>query len=130
MSLFSVAVKQLHSIQKAQFSDRQLEWHLFLNQFEFDLKENQLKEVKTEKIAFDQPVPKTDKVEIVSYEKRLQKLLRKVGAEGYQPMLMELKKISFHLKKQFLTIDVEFLNGESFRSQIDLTDHMKETSDE
>lgn len=130
LSLFSVAAKQLSSIQDAQLSDRQLEWHLFLNQFEFDLKENQLKEVQSEKITFNQPVPKKDGVELVSYERRLQKLLRKVGNEGYQPMLMELKTASFHLNQSFLTIKVEFINGESYQSQIDLTDHIKGANDE
>lgn len=130
LSLFSVAAKQLSSIQDAQLSDRQLEWHLFLNQFEFDLKESQLKEVQSEKITFNRPVPKTDGVEIVSYERRLQKLLRKVGNEGYQPMLMKLKEVYFHLDQSFLTIKVEFINGESYQSQIDLTDHIKGTNDE
>ncbi|MER2110338.1 MAG: competence type IV pilus minor pilin ComGF [Desemzia incerta] len=126
LSLFSIAAKQLNAVQEMQVSDRQLEWHLFLNQFEFDLKENQLKEVKSEKVTFNQSIPKTDQVEVVSYERRLQKLLRKVGNEGYQPMLMELRTLSFQLDQTFLIIKVEFLNGETYQSQINLKGHIKE----
>ena len=129
-SLFSMTVKQVQSIRNAQQSDRQLEWHLFLNQFEYDLKENQLKEVTKEVVVFKQPNVTTGGTDNVSYKRNLQKLIRQVNSVGYQPMLMKLRKLNFNLKGNFLVIQVEFMNGETYQSQINLQNHIEETVDE
>ncbi|MBM6613357.1 prepilin-type N-terminal cleavage/methylation domain-containing protein [Desemzia sp. RIT804] len=129
-SLFSLAVKQVHSINNAQQSDRQLEWHLFLNQFEYDLKENHLKEVTKNQVVFNQYVEKTGGTERVSYTRNFQKLVRQVSSQGYQPMLMQLRELTFSLDGMFLVIHVEFMNGENYRSQINLKSHIEESFDE
>ena len=129
-SLFSMAVKQVQSIRNTQQSDRQLEWHLFLNQFEYDIKEKQLKEMVKEEVVFKQANVKTGGTDNVSYKRNLQKLIRQVNSEGYQPMLMKLRKLNFSLKEHFLVIQVEFTNGETYQSQINLQNHIEETGDE
>lgn len=129
-SLFSLAVKQVQSIHNVQQSDRQLEWHLFLNQFEFDLKENQLKEVTKEQVVFNQYSEKTGVTEKVSYKRKGQKMIRQVDSQGYQPMLMKLHTLNFKLNGKFLVIQVEFMNGETYQSQINLKDHIEEPENE
>lgn len=129
-SLFSLAVKQVQSIHNVQQSDRQLEWHLFLNQFEFDLKENQLKEVTKEQVVFNQYSEKTGVTEKVSYKRKGQKIIRQVDSQGYQPMLMKLHTLNFKLNGKFLAIQVEFMNGETYQSQINLKDHIEEPENE
>ena len=129
-SLFSLAVKQVQSIHNVQQSDRQLEWHLFLNQFEFDLKENKLEEVTKEQVVFNQYIEKTAGTERVSYKRNSQKLIRQVSSQGYQPMLMKLRTLNFTLNGNFLVIQVEFMNGEIYQSQINLKDHNEEAVDE
>lgn len=126
-SLFSMAVKQVQSIHNAQQSDRQLEWHLFLNQFEYDIKELKLKEVTEEEVVFKRYIADTGEAEYISYKRTLQKLLRKVNYKGYQPMLMKLRKVNFKLNGNFLVVQVEFINGETYQSQINLKDHIEET---
>lgn len=129
-SLFSLAVKQVQSIHNVQQSDRQLEWHLFLNQFEFDLKENKLEKVTKEQVVFNQYIEKTEGIERVSYKRNSQKLIRQVSSQGYQPMLMKLRTLNFTLNGKFLVIQVEFMNGEIYQSQINLKDHIEEEEDE
>lgn len=129
-SLFSIAVKQLHTVRNAQQSDRQLEWHLFLNQFEYDIKNFQLFEVTTSKAAFTQLVKGAESPEKITYRRDMQKLVRQVGSQGHQPMLMKLRKLTFQLKGSFLVIQAEFMNGEKYQSQIDLTTQMKEIANE
>lgn len=125
--MFSLAVKQVESVRHAQQSDRQLEWHLFLNQFEYDIKDFQLEEVTTSKVSFIRNPVSGEKV---TYMRDLQKLLRKVGEKGYQPMLMKLRKLTFQLKGTFLIIQAEFINGEKFQSHISLADQMEEAENE
>lgn len=122
-----MAVKQIETVSHVQQSDRQLEWHLFLNQFEYDIKGFQLEEVTTSKVTFIKNPVTGEKV---SYTRTLQKLLRKVGENGYQPMLMKLRKLTFQLKGTFLIIQAEFINGETFQSQISLAEQIKETKNE
>lgn len=132
VSLFSIAGKQLQVVQKAQQSDRELEWHLFLNQFEYDIQQFRLYEVTSAKATFVQVTNSGESQKKVTYKRELQKLIRQVGGQGYQPMLMKLRKFTFELKGAFLVIHVEFLNGEKYQSQISLVKQMqmKETINE
>lgn len=129
-SLFSLAVKQVQSIHNVQQSDRQLEWHLFLNQFEYDLKETQLKKLSKDEVVFNQYLEKTGGIESVSYKRHGQKIIRQVNYDGYQPMLMKLRTLNFQLNEVFLVIQVEFMNGERYQSQINLKKHIEETKNE
>lgn len=126
-SLFSMAVKQIEVVQRIQESDRQLEWHLFLNQFEYDVQDVKLKHVTSDTVTF---IKNPASGEEVAYTRYKQKLLRKVGDKGHQPMLMKLSKLSFNLKGSFLAIQADFLNGEKFQAHISLANQMKETTHE
>lgn len=129
-SLFSIAVKQLQEVTQAQQSDRQLEWHLFLNQFETDIQHFKLDNVTSSKATFIQLVNGVESPEKVTYSRELQRLLRQVGGKGYQPMLMKLRTLTFQLKGTFLVIQAEFINGEKYQSSVSLAQQMKERVNE
>lgn len=122
-----MAVKQIEVVQRVQESDRQLEWHLFLNQFEYDIQDFKLKHVTSSTATF---IKNPVSGEEVAYARDKQKLLRKVGDKGHQPMLMKLRKLTFSLKGTFLVIQAEFLNGEKFQAHVSLADQIKETKHE
>jgi competence protein ComGF len=73
VSLISFTASQYQTIRKQTFLDRQLEWHLFLNQFEYETKELVLKDVTPSKARFEEQ-DATGKVKrIIIYQKDLKK---------------------------------------------------------
>ncbi|SEL16080.1 competence protein ComGF [Carnobacterium iners] len=126
--LISYAASQYQTIRKQIFLDRQLEWHLFLNQFEYDSKQLVFKDITTSRVRFEEfdRIGKTQRV--IVYQKDLKKtnLIKTTELGGYQPLLMKVSKVTFSKKGNFLVIEVLFSNKESYKAQLKITQPVEE----
>jgi competence protein ComGF len=126
--LISYAASQYQTIRKQTFLDRQLEWHLFLNQLEYDSRQLVFKDSTTSRVRFEE-FDRTGKVQrIIVYQKDLKKttLIKTTELGGYQPLLMKVSKVTFSKKGDFLIIEVLFSNKESYKAQLKITQVVEE----
>lgn len=128
VSLISFTASQYQTIRKQTFLDRQLEWHLFLNQFEYDIKDLVFKDATSNKVRFDERDTSSNVKRIIVYQKDMKKtnLIKTTESGGYQPLLMKVSKVTFIKKGDFLIIQVVFLNKESYKAQIKITQQNEE----
>lgn len=115
--LLSTFTEQSSRIQKDIKSDRQIEWHLFLNQLEYDLRDSKLISISSERFVVERP-NKEDEIEKISYERYYKLLRRKVGNEGHQPVLTRLREIHMKSKEGQLWIAATFQDGESYTASL------------
>lgn len=118
--LLSFFVDQSVRLKKEVESDRQIEWHLFLNQIEYDLKDSTLVNVGSERFV----VERTNNdgiIEKVTYEKYFRIFRRRVGDEGHQPMLTKIETIQLEKKDDQLWVTVLFQNGETYTARLHIS---------
>ncbi|WP_414839861.1 competence type IV pilus minor pilin ComGF [Carnobacterium sp. TMP28] len=128
VSLISYAASQYQTIRKQTFLDRQLEWHLFLNQLEYDSRQLVFKDSTTSRVRFEE-FDHIGKVQrIIVYQKDLKKttLIKTTELGGYQPLLMKVSKVTFSKKGDFLIIEVLFSNKETYKAQLKITQVVEE----
>lgn len=130
ISLISYSIRYFEAVERLNFHDRQLEWHLFLNQLEYDLKDSTFVNHSSTAFSVDTPNKKTGSIERITYDKNLSVFRRRVGGQGHQPMLMEVNTLRFSKKDNGLTADVTFINGETYTAWIDLRESMERMTDE
>ena len=128
VSLISFTASQYQSIRKQTFLDRQLEWHLFLNQFEYETRDLLLKDVTPSKVTFEEQDASGKVKRIMVYQKDLKKthLIKTTESGGYQPLLMKVSKVTFLKKGDFLEVQVLFSNKESYGAQVKITQKVEE----
>lgn len=128
VSLISFTANQYQSIRKQTFLDRQLEWHLFLSQFEYEIRDLVLKDVTPSKATFEEQDASGKVKRIMIYQKDLNKtnFIKTTESGGYQPLLMKVSKVTFLKKGDFLEVQALFSNKESYRAQVKLTQKVEE----
>nr|WP_281173148.1 competence type IV pilus minor pilin ComGF [Carnobacterium funditum] len=128
VSLIGFTASQYQSIRKQTFLDRQLEWHLFLNQFEYEIKELVFKDITASKVRFEEQDAAGRVRRLIVYQKDLNKttLIKTTESGGYQPLLMKVSRVTFTKNGDFLVIQVSFLNKESYKAQVKITEQIKE----
>lgn len=120
--LLSSGIKQAERINQEMKQDPQIEWHIFLNQLEFYLKESEL-------VSFDEQtlvVREKNEDNIYAqftYEKyesrdKNDQMIRRRGTGGHQPVLTGVKEYTFSLNNQQLIIEAQFQTGEKYRAQL------------
>lgn len=124
ISLLSFATTQYRTIRKETFEDRQLEWHMFLNQFEYDIEGLVFVNAKPNELEFKLLDDKGMFKETIYYERHFEVLRRRTGAGGHQPMLMKVKTLNFVQNKSFLEITVTFLNQETYHAQLSIENNL------
>ncbi|OJF94304.1 competence type IV pilus minor pilin ComGF [Alkalibacterium sp. 20] len=115
--LFSFAISQIGATRAAVKDDRQIEWHLFINQLEFELTGSEDVRTSRDKLTFERFDVEEQLVKSISYERYYKIIRRQVGSKGHQPILLEVSSINFSLVEQTLEIDVVFNNGETYSAK-------------
>lgn len=119
--LLSFFVDQSVRLKQEVKSDRQIEWHLFLNQVEYDLKESTLVNVGTE--GFVVKRPNDDGInEKITYERYYRLFRRRVGDEGHQPILTQIETIQLEKTDDQLWVTVLFQNGETYTARLRISE--------
>lgn len=101
-------IKPLKLFHQEQSSKRHIAWHLFLIQLEDEMTGGTLKEVEQNYIKYTKKVDgETKHVKIAKYRHMIRK------TEGHQPLLMEVKQVSFEqIDATHIQIKVTFESGE------------------
>lgn len=124
VSLLSFATTQYQTIRKQTFEDRQLEWHMFLNQFEYNIEKLVFVSAKPSELQFKLLDEKGKFKEMIYYERHFEVLRRRTESGGHQPMLMKVKSINFVQNNSFLEITVTFLNQETYHAQLSIENNL------
>ncbi|MCC5894602.1 MAG: ComGF family competence protein [Alkalibacterium sp.] len=115
---FSLALSQIQSVRASISDDRQIEWHLFLNMLEHDLRDTVLKDVWSTGFS----VTKVEKGILlnksVSYDVHKKIYRRVVNGEGHQPVLTKVKAFKVQQNNNQIQLDVTFENDESYNAWI------------
>ncbi|SEL71650.1 competence protein ComGF [Alkalibacterium putridalgicola] len=115
--LFSFAISQIQTTRSQIKDERQIEWHLFINQLEYELQDSGNVTASRNKVSFDIYDPEDQRIKTVSYERYFQIIRRQVGSLGHQPILLEVSAAEFSLLEETLTIQVECNNGEEYSAK-------------
>ncbi|MBT2731294.1 competence type IV pilus minor pilin ComGF [Carnobacterium sp. ISL-102] len=124
ISLLSFATMQYQAIRKQTFEERQLEWHMFLNQFEYNIEGLVFVSAKPSELQFKLLDEKGQLKEMIYYERHFEVLRRRTGSGGHHPMLMKVKAINFVQNNSFIEITVTFLNKETYHAQLSIEDNL------
>lgn len=119
LALFSFGMQNYHALKRQTNQDRQIEWHLFLNQMEQEIKEAVCIEVKEEKVTF-QYNKEIEQSGYFYYERYQQMIRRRTtnGSGGHLPMLLKVDLLTFRKEAAFLEISVSFTNQERYTGKI------------
>lgn len=112
--LFSFAIAQISSTRTVIKDDRQIEWHLFVNQLAYELADSEDVSASRERLSMKRVGGTSGKSETITYERYFKLIRRQVDSRGHQPILLEVSTITFTLVEESLTIRVVFSNGESY----------------
>lgn len=124
--LFSFALSQFTALERQVNDDRQIEWHLFLNYLEQDLKDKVVTDVKGETITFKKVVDGVVQEETMTYNRYKNLYRRSVRGLGHHPVLMRISTFSAEKKDDQLILKVTFDNLESYRGIVKVVDHVPE----
>ncbi|MGX7417444.1 competence type IV pilus minor pilin ComGF [Carnobacterium gallinarum] len=119
LSLLTLCSQNYKKIKQQTFDNRQIEWHLFLNQIEHELAATICTTIEPEKVSFKYKEG-TEKTGAFFYEKYNQMIRRRTtnGSGGHQPILLNVQTLNFSKKASFLVIKVTFANDESYEGKI------------
>ena len=123
--LLSFFTSQSKSLQERINTDRQIEWHLFLNQVEYELEGSYKISVNLDNMSVEKETKQGHK-ETIKYQKYLSLLRRQVGGEGHQPILTDLKSLQFKTKEDKVVITVQFNNEETYSAVLLIPEKLTE----
>lgn len=112
--LFSFAISQIQTTRSLIKDERQIEWHLFVNQLEYELTESENVTATKNKLTVEKVDPADQVIRAITYERYFKIIRRQVGSLGHQPILLEVSAVEFSLLEEKLTIRVDFDNGEKY----------------
>lgn len=127
--LLSFFTSQSKSLQERINTDRQIEWHLFLNQAEYELEGSYKVSVNLDSMTVEKENDQGHK-ETIKYQKYLSLLRRQVGGEGHQPLLTDLKSLQFKTKENKVIITVKFNNEETYSAVFAIPEKLDEEREE
>ncbi|WP_035053923.1 competence type IV pilus minor pilin ComGF [Carnobacterium pleistocenium] len=130
ISLLNFATTQYKTIRKQTFEERQLEWHMFLNQFEYNIEGLVFVKAKPSELQFKLLDEEGQFKEMIYYERHFEVLRRRTGSGGHQPMLMKVKSLNFVQNHSFIEITVTFLNQETYHAQVPIENNLVGVQDE
>ncbi|WP_084172129.1 competence type IV pilus minor pilin ComGF [Atopococcus tabaci] len=130
LTLMSYAVRHVQTLSRMELHDRQLEWHLFLNQMEYDLKETAFVENSGQAFIFNKYNPEKRKEERIRYEKYMTMIRRTVDGSGHQPMLTQVSDVRFERTEKGLETTVTFQNGITYTAWVDLNEQMEKKNEQ
>lgn len=99
---------------------RQLEWHIFLAQFESYLKDTKLVSWTNRKVIVQEKDKKTGQIQNIKYEQAYsgnQNFYRN-NNNGYNELLTDIKDYKIEVKDNCLSLIFTFQNGEEYMGRI------------
>lgn len=119
--LFSATINNAASVTKHLKSEQEKEWHIFLIQFENELKNCRYENTQAHKIILRNK--KNNKS--VWIEHKLGKIV-KVDNGGYHPLLIGVKHAKFIEQDQFIVLKITFENNVIFTAKWIITQEHKD----
>lgn len=117
--LFSAILTQLVTVRNQTNDDRQIEWHLFLNQLEHDIEDNVLRDVANNRIRMWEVKEGVVQRDFIGYNLNSSKnVVRTRNGLGQQLMLMHIDSLSINRMGNKIELMVTFQNGESFSGRV------------
>lgn len=122
--LLAAGVSQTRNMHQHVKEDRQIEWHLFLNQLEYYLEESELYSVNAQSLKVRKLDEDSGMIETASYSfyegssTDMPMIRRQTSKGGHQPMLLGLKSFHFSKKEKEIQMEAEFQTGETYRARI------------
>lgn len=99
--------------------DRQLEWHLFLNQLETYLKDTKNPQVFKDRILLDEWEEETSRYVVTRYDQRGSKNnFVRSKSNGYNRMLTGIQTVHLKQEEGWLLLDFTFNNGENYQGKV------------
>lgn len=115
--LLSMSISHFKNMKDNIESNRQLDWHLFVNQMEYYMYESELISVSEDRIVVEEVDPRTKVKMRAEYRKVNQNFIRRVN-NGTQPMLMDIRSVSFQNEGKSLLMTGNFYDGEQYQARI------------
>ena len=111
----------LQLIQTTLHSDKNIEWHLFLNQVENDINTKTLTKKREHELTFLEK----KSTDVISYEWRNSEVVRTKNSSGYVPMISKLKSVRYDDKSsnQLVGVRINFINGQILEGTIKVEPH-------
>jgi competence protein ComGF len=116
--LLAIGVKQTQHIKAQVNQDAQLEWHLFLNQLEYELQESELIRVSRDALVVKKKNPEKGIEEEISFSRYFKMIRRQVGNAGHQPMLTRFETFAFSKEDNKVILTVTFPDASTYVARI------------
>lgn len=97
-------------------SKNNIEWHLFLNQTEYDMQNKKLTKVHSYEITLEEQGTR----DVISYAQNGSKIRWQRNKVGYVPVLTNVKEVNFQNNASGLLIEVTFTNQQNVKGLIPL----------
>ncbi|WP_347299186.1 competence type IV pilus minor pilin ComGF [Dolosigranulum savutiense] len=110
--LLSSGISSLAKAQEGIETDRQIDWHMFVNQFEYYIEGSEL-------MTFEpgQLVVREEDQEVVEYREINGNFIRR-RKNGTQQMIMDIEQLTLHRRGNAMTITGVFPSGEVYEARI------------
>lgn len=116
--LFSLALTQIGHARDKVNDDRQIEWHLFLNQLEYDLRDKTFIDSQPNRFRMQGHNETTGALETYTYSFYKDLIRRSVNGMGHQPMLMRARSFTVDQSGEQLKLNVVFDNEEAYTARL------------
>lgn len=114
--LIGLTFQTLQGFQQNVHTDKNIEWHLFLNQMENDLTDKTLSLRTKQQLDFDENGTKNE----IKYEWKHNEIIRKKNNAGYVPMLTKIREVTYRdtQMKKSVDIEIHFSNGQILKGMV------------
>ncbi|WP_040292786.1 competence type IV pilus minor pilin ComGF [Alloiococcus otitis] len=113
----SIGVSHFKQVKEELRADRQLDWHLFVNQMSFYLESSDLLSVNQNRLLVKEVNYRDQSVVQAQYRLVNGNFIRRVN-NGYQPMLLDVKKVEMEEMGPSLMMKAYFNNDEEYQARI------------
>lgn len=113
----SLGVTYFNKIHQEVQVDRQMDWHLFVNQMEFYVENSELIEIDSEHLLVTELDPNTGASYNAEYRMVNRNFIKRVHG-GTQQMLMDVKRVHFTSLESSIFITGEFYSGEVYQVRL------------
>lgn len=91
-----------------------IEWHIFLNQTEYDTQNKKLTKTLPYEIYFEEK----ETLDTITYTQNGTKIRWQRNKAGYVPVLNKVQQVKFINEESELLIDVTFTNGQNLKGRV------------
>lgn len=118
--LLSIGILQTRAIREEIENDKQIEWHLFINQLEHYFQDSELISVSRDELIVKEMNQNTGELETATYLRPYSNrrvLIRRVN-NGNQRVLSQVNWVRFSMNEDVLEIEGYFQNDEVYNARL------------